>query len=323
MAFNPAISLTAHNRPDLLVQALDSLAAADGADRWQVYLGVEPTPQTQEILALLPRFSPRLRIQARVNDRKLGVRHNPYETVQWVLAQGHDTVLLLEDDLLVDTQALRWCELLAQGALQQPEAMCANLLTTTCMSESIFMPAASEATALADVVLKGRFFSSYGLLFTREQWQRHFVPAWFVDNPAMENFHGMPGVGWDLAMTRTLLLDKRLHVLQSLVPRVTHIGTHGTHIDQRFQDASFANVVLGLDGGAPLQTLRVLDPVADLAQVPSAAARMYINLARHLWTLQASSLTFKHGAAGLFGAKPHWRRFGKHEFVWFSRRVAK
>jgi hypothetical protein len=212
--------------------------------------------------------------------------------------------------------------LLDAGPLHEPGVMAANLLTTTCMSESVFMPngPGPETDALAEVVVPTRFFSSYGLLFSAAQWRSYFVPNWFSDNPAMENFDGDLARGWDVAMTRTLLLDRSLRVLQSLLPRVTHDGADGTHVDERFQQSSFAHVRVDLAPTVELLRLQVLDPVTDLGRVPGAAARMYLNLARHLWTLQASSLAFKHRVPSLHGAKPKTLRLGSHEYTLFRRR---
>lgn len=322
VAIRFAISATAHNRPDRLERLLASVAEAAGSAHWPMYVSIEPTPMQHEILAVIERYKPRLALTARVNAERKGVRRNPFDNVEWVLSEGAETVLLLEDDLLIDHQALRWCELLAEGPLQAPEVMAANLLTTTCNSESIFVPDASERSCLAHLVLRTRFFSSYGLLFTRRQWEAHFRDNWFVDTPLMENWEGRQVVGWDVAMTRWLLCRPQLTVLQSLVPRVMHDGAGGTHISDEFQDRSFGNLAFdaAADDAAGLPSLRVLDPLADLDQVPSAAARMYLNLARHLWTLQQHSLAFKHTVPDLAGLKQKRYSLGAHEYLVFRRR---
>ncbi|MEK8049185.1 hypothetical protein AACH10_02935 [Ideonella sp. DXS22W] len=320
-----AISATAHNRPDRLERLLASVADAAGSAQWPMYISIEPTPVQDQILAVIERYRTRLTLQARVNAERKGVRRNPFDNVEWVLSEGADTVLLLEDDLLIDHQALRWCEGMADGPLQQPGVMAANLLTTTCNSESIFVPDAGERARLAGLVLRTRFFSSYGLLFTRQQWAAHFRDNWFVDAPLMENWEGRQVTGWDVAMTRWLLCRPELSVLQSLVPRVMHDGAGGTHISDAFQDRSFGNIAFdaAADDATGLPALRVIDALADLDQVPSAAARMYLNLARHLWTLQQHSLAFKHTVPDLAGLKQKRFRLGAHEYLVFRRRRPK
>ncbi len=317
-----AIAATAHNRPDRLRQLLDSIARADGAADWPIFLSIEPTERQAEILAVVDAYRGRLDIHRRVNDERLGVRRNPHANVLWALAEGAELVLLLEDDLVLDRQGLRWSELVAAQALRRPEVMCANLLTTTCLSESIHMPAPCEVEALHDVVLRMRFFSSYGLLFTRAQWERHFAPNWFVDEPRMEGWRGQAATGWDVAMNRLLLTSPELCVLQSLVPRVNHDGAGGSHVSDAFQAASFAHVQLDLRPELALQSLRVLDAVADLARIPTANARMYVNLCRHLWTLQESTLAFKHHLPALGDVSvKRWWHLGSYEYTLLRRRV--
>lgn len=316
-----AISATAHNRPDRLEVLLGSIAQADSAASWPVFISIEPTPRQGEIQAVIARFQGRLAIRARVNEQRKGVRQNPFDNVEWVLAEGAETVLLLEDDLVIDRQALRWCALLADGPLREPRVMCANLLLTSCNSESVFVAAAAERDALAELVIRTRFFSSYGLLFNRAQWARHFRANWFSDEPPMENWAGALVKGWDNAMNRALLTAPDLQVLQSLLPRVTHEGADGTHVTADFQARSFANVAVDPSGGPALGALQVCDPLTELARIPSASARMYLNLARHLWTMQAQSLVFKHRAPALAGARARSFRLGSYEYLLFRQRL--
>jgi hypothetical protein len=138
----------------------------------------------------------------------------------------------------------------------------------------------------------------------------------------MENFEGRPAVGWDVAMNRLLLTQPGLQVLQSLVPRVTHDGADGTHVTSEFQARSFSQVELSAPEDTRVEALRVCDPLTDLDQVPSASARMYLNLCRHLWTLQAQSLTFKHLAPDFAGARVRRFRLGSHEYLLLRRRAS-
>jgi hypothetical protein len=318
-----AIAATAHNRPDRLRNLLSSIVAAEDFENWPVYLSIEPTPQSEAIRTVIASFAGHLQIQSRVNAEKRGVRRNPFDTVQWVLEQGYDNVLLLEDDLAIDRQALRLAQLLCAGPLHETGAMCANLLMTTCMSESIHVADRPQFDAISDVVLRTRFFSSYGLLFSRRQWQQHFVPNWFCDTPPMENWQGRQATGWDVAMNRLLLSTPGLHVLQSLVPRVTHDGAGGTHVSEAFQVMSFDHVQINMAPELALAAIRILNPVTDLHLVPSRAARMYINLCRHLWTLQESNLVFRHRLPEFADARAHWFRVGGWEYTIHRRRLRK
>jgi hypothetical protein len=314
-----AICATAHNRPERLERLLASVARAQGCAQWTLFLSIEPTPRLAEIQAVVDRYRPALQLHSRVNADCKGVRQNPFDTVEWALANGSETILLLEDDLIIDRQALRWCELLAASALMETHVMCANLLMTTCMSESIFVPASSEVKSLSNLVMRTRFFSSIGLLLTKRQWAAHFRGNWFVDDPFMENWEGRRKMGWDISMNRLLLDSDQLEVLQSFVPRVTHDGADGTHATPDFQSRSFANVAVDSAADVTIEELRVCDPLTDLTTVPSASARMYLNLCRHLWTLQRQSLAFKRLAPDLAGARARSIHLGGHEYVMFRR----
>lgn len=298
MSHDHWIAATCYNRPERLQRLLESVAAAQerlpAGQRWKLCISIEPGPVQDAVQAVVEACAARLQITSRINRERKGVRHNPHDNIEWCLEQGADVVLLLEDDLQIDPLALQWCAMLAAGPLREPQVLGANLLMTTCCSESIHMPAWQEWASLSDLVLRTRFFSSYGLLFTRRQWQQHLQPNWFTDSPRMENWEGGRAVGWDVALNRYLLASPGLEMLQSLVPRVTHDGSGGTHVTDEFQARSFDNIAIDRDGRHDFTALKVVDALADLDAIPSAAARMYVNLSRHLWTQQASHLRFRH-----------------------------
>jgi hypothetical protein len=137
----------------------------------------------------------------------------------------------------------------------------------------------------------------------------------------MQNWMGARAEGWDVALNRFLLTTPELVVLQSLVPRVNHDGAGGTHVSDRFQASSFDHLDLSLFQGQPLPGLRVLDPLTDLDQVRSVSARMYLNLCRHLWTLQARSLDLYHAIPDRADKPPRRLRIGSHEFQIQRRRI--
>lgn len=318
-----AISATAHDRPGHLGRLLESLVRAQRTAHWPVYLGIEPTARTPEILAVIESYRDRLPITFRVNEQKKGVRRNPHDNVQWVVDSGHTAVLLLEDDLVIDRLALRWCEAVLDQGLLNERVLCANLLLTTCNSLSIFTPHADEVDSLADLVVRTRFFSSYGLLFTAAHWQRHFVPNWFTDTPCMLDWRGQKVTGWDVAMNRVVLTHRELQVLQSLVPRVTHDGAGGTHVRDGFQAASFDHVRLDLGTAAGLNALQVVDPLAASDAPLTPQARMYLNACQHLWTLQESALLFSHDHDDRGDKRPKRFRLGSYEYIVHRRKLGR
>lgn len=318
-----AIAVTAYNRPQLLDHLLASVLGADDVARWRVHVGVDPSTALQSNLEVIERYRKHLDIEVTINPTPLGVRRNPFATVERALVAGADAVLLLEDDLTIARDALTFCHALSASFLHAHDVLCANLLLTTCCSESVFDVAdEQELPVIAEMVVRTRFFSSYGLLFSKAQWRHYFRDNWFNDQPRMENWVGGCATGWDVAMNRLLLTQPGLRVLQSLLPRVNHHGAVGTHVTSDIQARSFANVQLGRHTLRQEDLLRVVDPLLDFENIPSRQARLYLNLCRHLWQLQESSLAFKHQMSDFVGYKAKRFTFGKREFLLFKRRRA-
>lgn len=315
------IAVTAYNRPELLDALLKCLTGVRGIGHWSVRIAVDPSDKLEANLAVLGGYRNRLALDHAVNEQNKGIRKNPYDNIQAAFDAGAEVVLLLEDDLTIGKDALELCRLLADGPLYEDWVMCANLLLTTCMSESIYDPITEQdCLALAALVVSTRFFSSYGLLVSRRQWQDYFVPNWFVDEPRMDDWLGNAAVGWDVAMNRLLLLNPELRVLQSLVPRVNHHGKLGTHVGPEFQSRSFDNIKLERYLLPVIAGIEVVDPLRDLQRIPSSGARLYLNLCRQLWTLQQSALLFKHRASDFIGKKSYKFKLFSSEYLIVRRR---
>lgn len=318
-----AIATTAYNRPELLDNLLASIIGADEAGHWKVHVGVDPSTSLQANLDVIERHRQHLDIEVVVNPTALGVRKNPFATIERALEAGADAVLLLEDDLTIARDALMLCRALSSSFLHARDVLCANLLLTTCCSESIYDVADErELPVIAEMVVRTRFFSSYGLLFSKAQWSDYFRDNWFNDQPRMENWVGGQATGWDVAMNRLLLTRPGLRVLQSLLPRVNHHGAIGTHVTADIQARSFANVQTGRCALRKVDAVRVVDPFLDLESISSRQARLYLNLCRHLWQLQESSLAFKHQMSDFTGFKAKRFTFGKREFLLLKRKRA-
>jgi len=318
-----AIAATAYNRPQLLDNLLASILGADEVAHWKIHVGVDPSAALQANLEVIERYRKHLDIEVTINPAAMGVRSNPFATIERALNAGADVVLLLEDDLTIARDALMVCRELSSSSLHARDVLCANLLLTTCCSESVFDVADErELPIIAEMVVRTRFFSSYGLLFSKTQWQDYFRENWFNDQPRMENWVGGQATGWDVAMNRLLLTRPRLRVLQSLLPRVNHHGAIGTHVTADFQARSFANVQLGRHTLRQTDSIWMVDPLLDFEKIPSQQARLYLNLCRHLWQLQESSLAFKHQMSDFTGFKAKRFTFGKREFLVLKRRRA-
>ena len=282
-----AIVTTAYNRPELLLNLLESIAKADDIHKWKVYIGIDPSDCLEQNVAAIKQYQDRLNIEFAINTEKKGVRLNPFATLDNTFSQATDYILLLEDDLTISKDALTACHKLAQEKLNQPNILAANLLMTTCCSESIFEPVdPAEYSALANIFIETHFFSSCGLLISKKQWEKYFKANWFTDEPLMVDWRGNKAVGWDMAMNRLLLMSPQLKVIQSLIPRVNHHGRIGTHVTSSFQERSFDNISLEKFDVPVLENILLIDPFLEIERIPSAQARLYINLCKHLWTSQ-------------------------------------
>ena len=239
------IAITAYNRPTLLYTCLKKLSSAYNIEDWQIYISIDPSSLTSEIISGVESFSKsNLKINFVVNESKMGVRRNPYKLLQWCFGNEAELVLYLEDDVVVSVDCLQVAEAINRVPKFADYYLCANLLTTTCSSQSIFNPNPETQFALRTIFLENKFFSSLGIILNRHQFIKHFEHNWFNYPLNLKNFRGAESDGWDIAINDYLLSTSDLFVIQSVIPRISHQGTYGTHADYNFHQSAYSHIVV-------------------------------------------------------------------------------
>lgn len=212
------ITITTNDRPDNLRTMLASLVQND-LTGYEIFARCEPgTPQC---VALLREYLPAAHIA--VNERKLGVRNNPFQVLVDAFLVGSQFNLYLEDDLVLAPDAVAVANWYYEQQL--PNALCLNLLNYgSCGDDHTAMLRREEA------------FNALGLGVTRQSWEAHFRPQWFVDDPEDRS------TGWDWSLHRYLRRRGELYTVQPALSRSNHTGRYGTYCRPAFHDRTFGNL---------------------------------------------------------------------------------
>jgi GR25 family glycosyltransferase involved in LPS biosynthesis len=293
------IAITAYNRPTLLYSCLKKLSQANKVEEWEISISVDPSNITNEIVSIIESFAnQKFKVNFVVNDSRMGVRRNPYKLLQWCFGHEASLVLYLEDDVLVSSDCLDFSEAINEIPDFSINYLCANLLTTTCNSHSVLCPPIEEYSKLRHILVENKFFSSLGIIINRHQFIKHFEPNWFNYPLKLRNFQGAETDGWDLAINDYLLSNQKLFVLQSMIPRISHYGIHGTHADYSFHQSAYSHVKIyepshdslnTEENPLSIQIIRRKD-VKTLEQLFAPYIKSYINMIHQFTDLQISSI---------------------------------
>ncbi len=208
------ITLTAFNRPHYLQQVLDSLQKVAGVANWHLYVGLEPGNDACKAICEAIGFMP---CTILYNEQALGIRGNPFNVLQYAFDQGSTLNIHLEDDLLVSPDicrlALWYQQLVPESQLYEVEVFFLNLFVTSLGHEAV------------DELTVSDFFSPWGMVMNRHQWQNMIAPYWWDDD------HSYPQqFDWTLSLSERMNRNKQLVVLAPLLSRTTHIGREdGVH----------------------------------------------------------------------------------------------
>lgn len=101
------VSVVAYNRPDYFRRTLSHLARCTGIQDYTVMFFIEPVDS--EVIALARNFTAAHRSVVHVNPVQFGFPHNIRQAVEVGFTQG-DFVILLEDDILLSEDALKYFE---------------------------------------------------------------------------------------------------------------------------------------------------------------------------------------------------------------------
>jgi hypothetical protein len=254
-----AITITGYRRPHLFRDLLVSLRANDLAG-WRVFVQVEPSPVAGEFAEIAATLLDGIAHEVAINPQRLGVRLNPFQLLDRVVAGGADLVLYLEEDLLLapDTTRLAlWYE-----EAHRPTFLCLSLLAGGCGSAGVM-----SYPAYADLLFPAGSFNSLGFVLHREQWYAHFRDHWMVDDCCNVGPSGAAISGWDWAISHHLLRTPDLWVIQPAAARSVHTGReNGEYCTALFHDLAFADLPLAPPSSLPYR-------LASVASLPGRVRR--------------------------------------------------
>ncbi|WP_071190077.1 glycosyltransferase [Trichormus sp. NMC-1] len=297
------VAITAYNRPTLLYSCLKNLSQAHKVEEWEIWISIDPSNVTNKIVSIIESFAnQKLKVNFVVNDSRLGVRKNPYKLLQWCFGHEASLVLYLEDDVLVSSDCLNFSEVINKIPKFSSNYLCANLLTTTCNSHSVLCPPIEDYSKLKNILVKNKFFSSLGIILNKYQFINYFEPNWFNYPLNLRNFQGAETDGWDLAINDYLLSNKDLFVIQSIIPRISHKGIHGTHADYSFHQSAYSHVKIyepchnSLDTKQNQLSIKIIrrEDVKTLEKLFPPYIKSYINMIHQFTDLQISSMEIEN-----------------------------
>jgi hypothetical protein len=244
------ITLTGYRRPHLFRETLMSLAAND-LRGWRVSIRVEPSPAAPEFVAIAGSVLAGHDYSVVVNDTKLGVRDNPFRTIDEAFAQGSALNLCLEEDLLLAPDATALALWFARH--HRPGWLCLCLMAGACGSAG---PVSDSRHG--DIVFLAKTFNSLGFAVRAEEWRAVMRPAW----PRHQKHLSAPDApippdGWDWSIYAEVVARDDLWSVQPAFARATHTGREGgTWCGPEFHDRAFAGLPLN---AAPVRDFRLVD----------------------------------------------------------------
>ena len=285
-----AICLTAWNRPQELAQLLASLQRLRGLADWSLYVCVEPSQEQNKIIDLITAASLPCKLNLNRNCSQQGVRGNPLSCLQEAADDGAETFLLLEDDLEVSADCLEFIEQATAQPSWDRQYRCGNLHFSTCFNSAHLNHWDKTASFLTSTAFDTYFLSSLGLFFSRTQFESFIQPHWWDAPLLLRDFFGERISGWDCALKQALLLGNQ-PCLQSLLPRVRHLGVVGVHSDAVLHQRSYAHAGL-YSGQQPLTDLAIHTVEGINANPPDGCEHWghLLRMAHQLWTLERTAL---------------------------------
>lgn len=225
------ITITSNNRPEYLQDVIQSLSRNKHLDKYQaLYCQLEPGDESAKCAEICNRIG-FINKKVIINDRKLGVRSNPYALLKYVFeTMKSEFNVYLEDDVL-----------LSPDCFDLIEAYYQSFKHKYCLLS--FYNYASDPNKPTQLV-ESTEMVSLGMAFTKQNWLNQISRYWFDDRIVKEM--GICGVGWDWSI-RAAILKYKWKVLMPSFSRSKHIGKYrGTHCQpeeqvQRFDNHPFSN----------------------------------------------------------------------------------
>jgi hypothetical protein len=228
------ITITAYNRPKLLVQTLQRLLT-NSLDGWRILVAIEPGEKAEELQDICRSFLDGRDVDIAVNPELRGVRGNPFALLKKAFSEGSDLNIYLEDDLFLSPDVIDlalWFQ-----ANHRPSWLCLNFMAGVCGSSGML-----SEPALPDMLYEARGFNSLGFAVRRQEWERVMAPVWMPstpERPGGRQANWRTHWGWDWSVYARLLEDPRMVTVQPVLARVNHAGAVGTWCDSAFQARAF------------------------------------------------------------------------------------
>lgn len=231
------IAITGYNRPQLFSQMLKSLSA-NQLDGWNIYIQLEPSSAVTAYMEAAHRHLSHVDYHIVINERRLGVRRNPFSMLNYVFNKEPEIVIYLEDDLLV-----------APDITELADWYCHNR-PSNCIGLSLLAGGCGSAGFLSypehqELLFLSKAFNSLGFIITPEDWQSHLRVQWMMDYKTSRNYRGQPSTGWDWSIYHYLSVTDDLYTLCPVTARSTHTGREGgTHCTASEHDRAFNGLTL-------------------------------------------------------------------------------
>ena len=198
-----AISLSCYERPEILVQSLNSLKNQT-ADLSQYTLYINCEPGNKEVIDIIKKVD-FIRTSIVFNDKKLGINGNTYAPIKRAFEKS-DYCIYWEDDIILCPDALDMAEWYTGVDKSSISAMCLCNLWDK-----------SEALD-ENLVYKSRRFCGWGFVVSKSQFEKYFEPAWFTGQGC-----------WDTSSARHIRTFAGIYNIVPQLSRSTNIGKFGTH----------------------------------------------------------------------------------------------
>lgn len=209
------VAFTANGRPGYLATVLDSWLHCAGAERADLTFHLEPPKAdlvAREIAAVKDYFG---QVRVVLNAKQFGSPDNPKAALDRAFSEGHEFVVLAEDDSPVSPDVIEffeWCE----ETYRKDHSVVA-----VCSNQRQFPDAQpSEAT---HVMGRWKFFRPTVWGTWIDRWRTYIEPGWATFDRR----------GWDWSIGQRVLTDPDLFVAAPIWSRSTHIGKEGGHVTEK------------------------------------------------------------------------------------------
>lgn len=208
-----AVVFTLHQRPFYTRQVLESWTQVRGVENWRFYFRIDPSSQTEQQVSIIKEYEERLPVEGyNVNHEKLGVLRNPHRALSQTFFEGHQYVVLAEEDVEPATDALEYFEFAKTH--DQFLAACA-------WSDGVGLS--------AENVSPRKWFNPWLWGCSEAMWRGIIELTWDLDYSTGDE-RG-PG-GWDCNLGLRVVHDYDMEVLFPHAARSQHIGKWlGVHQD--------------------------------------------------------------------------------------------